>query len=86
MKASFHKVMVSEVYVAEESGTQYGTFISEDGTFKIAACKGTFDIEALPCLEAMKMQCSLKGRLFQGGQSLEVVDMSVQLLNAKKTA
>ncbi len=86
MKVSFDKVLVSEVYIAEETGTQYGTFISENGTFKIAARKGTFDIEALPRLEAMRMQCSLKGRLSQYGQGLEAVDMSVQLLKAKKPA
>ncbi len=86
MKISFEKVMVSEVYIAEETGSQYGTFISEDGTFKLSARKGTFDLAGLPRLEAMKLQGSLKGRLSQFGQGLEIVDMSVQMLNASKTA
>ncbi len=80
MKVSFDKVMLSEVYVSE-NGAQYGTFVSEDGTFKIAARGGSFDLEGLPRLEAMSLRCLLKGRLGQFGQTLEAVDLSVQLLN-----
>lgn len=87
MKATFDKVFVTEVFTSEGSGIQYGTFQSEEGTFKLSSPEGGFDLAGLPRLEPIRVQCNLRGHIFQGsGQSLEVVAMTVQLLSDKKSA
>lgn len=86
MKAIFEKALITEVFTSEKSGAQYATIQSEFGTFKVSAPKGGFDLEALPRVEPMRIQATFQGRVFQeGGQLLSVVDMSVDLLNGKKS-
>ena len=85
MKIVIDKAIVSEVFVSEERGTQYGTLQCENGTFKLSARKGGFNLAGLPRMEPMRVQGELRGRIFQNGQSLEVIDMTVDLLNGKKT-
>jgi len=86
MKINFDKVILTEVFTSEQSGTQFATFHSEEGTFKLSSRKGGVDLAKLPRMEPMKAQGVLRGRLYQGGQSLEVIEMSAELVNSKKSA
>lgn len=86
MQINFERVILTEVYKSEQSGTQFATFHSEQGTFKISSRAGGVDLEKLPRMEPLKAKGVLRGRLFQNGQSLEVIEMSAELANSKKSA
>ncbi len=87
MKVTIEKALVTDVFTSDKTGIQYATIQTENGTFKLSARKGGYDLNKLPRIEPMSMRATLHGRVFQeGGQALEVVDLVVDMLEGKKTA
>jgi hypothetical protein len=86
MKIVLERAVLGEVFVSETSGGQFATLTAASGTFKLSAPKGGFDFTKLPQIEPMKIQADLRGRIYQNAQSLEVVDMSVDLIYKPKAA
>jgi hypothetical protein len=87
MKVTIEKALITDVFTSEETGIQYATVQTENGTFKLSAGKGSYDLNKLPRIEPMKINATLHGRVFPGGgQALEVVDLAVDMLEGKKAA
>ncbi len=87
MKVTIEKALVTDVFTSDKTGAQYATIQTENGTFKLSARKGGYDLNKLPRIEPMKISATLHGRVFlEGGQSLEIVDLAVDMLDGRKAA
>lgn len=85
MKVTIDKGLVTDLFTSEKTGTQYATVQTENGSFKLSSRKGGHDLSKLPRIEPMKLRATIHGRIFQkGGQSLEIVDLVVDPVDAKK--
>ena len=65
MKVTIEKALVTDVFTSDKTGTQFATVQTENGTFKLSARKGGYDLNKLPRIEPMSMRATLHGRIFR---------------------
>lgn len=75
MKLNFQKCNVTDLFVTEK-GVSYMTLSSDEGSFKVHS--RNLALSDVPRFEPLSIQMDVKGRLYNGNQSLEVISIDVR--------